>query len=372
MAALVTNAVVTVLLLATWRRAELVYSVVFHLVAATYLVLFSTGNNDPAMAYVLGFVAVAGGTCALGWQSVVGTGRQSACARLRGAAGALGRVHDGIGRRALCRLVAHDGPGGALVATGGQGPAASRVALRYDCRARDRLLLEVAGKLVRRCHLSPWSLLAAFGLWVRRRAGRARQACDLRRAGALAPGYEYPFFNSAIAAGAIALALRVNLSWTAQWHGPHTAWLPLGLSLLCVLMVRAYPSRICVHAGLLVPDLVDCGADRAVARFGVLARSCRGRAGRALLALERVLRPIEPALCQRAGVVDVGFSPVLRGWARRSCGMSACLATAVLVDQIAAALIGPGTAVFAVSSADWWAMAGGTRASRGIRGGGGQ
>ena len=57
-AALVTNAAVTVLLLATWRRAELVYSAVFHLVAATYLVLFSTGNNDPAMAYILGLVAV--------------------------------------------------------------------------------------------------------------------------------------------------------------------------------------------------------------------------------------------------------------------------------------------------------------------------
>ena len=53
-AALVTNAVVTVLLVATWRRPELVYSAVFHLVAATYLVLFSTGNNDPAMAYILG------------------------------------------------------------------------------------------------------------------------------------------------------------------------------------------------------------------------------------------------------------------------------------------------------------------------------
>ncbi len=57
-AALLTNAAVTVLLMASWRRAELVYSAVFHLVAATYLVLFSTGNNDPAMAYILGLVAV--------------------------------------------------------------------------------------------------------------------------------------------------------------------------------------------------------------------------------------------------------------------------------------------------------------------------
>src|SRR5207249_3140605 len=57
-AALALNAMVTMLLARTWRRAELTYAAVFHVVVATYLVLFSVGTNDPAMAYVLGLCAV--------------------------------------------------------------------------------------------------------------------------------------------------------------------------------------------------------------------------------------------------------------------------------------------------------------------------
>jgi hypothetical protein len=82
-----------------------------------------------------------------------------------------------------------------------------------------------------------------------------------------------------------------------------------------------------------------------------------GLAG-AFLAIERVLRPIEPALCDRAGVVDVGFSQALRGWAWSIFTLSAGLAVAVLVDQVAAALFGYGTSVFTISSADWWTMLG--------------
>ena len=63
--------------------------------------------------------------------------------------------------------------------------------------------------------------------------------------------YEYPFFNASIAAGAIALALRVNMSASGSAVPTAHAWLPLGLSLLCVLLVRAYPTRVCVHASLL-------------------------------------------------------------------------------------------------------------------------
>ncbi len=57
-AALGLNVLVTMLLARTWRTAELTYVAVFHFVTATYLVLFSVGKNDPAMAYVLGLAAV--------------------------------------------------------------------------------------------------------------------------------------------------------------------------------------------------------------------------------------------------------------------------------------------------------------------------
>ncbi len=56
--ALALNACATILLSVTWRRTELTYPAVLHLVIATYLVLFSVGNNDPRMAFVLGLAAV--------------------------------------------------------------------------------------------------------------------------------------------------------------------------------------------------------------------------------------------------------------------------------------------------------------------------
>ncbi len=56
--ALALNAGGTILLSAGWRRFELTYAAILHVVVATYLVLFSVGENDPRMAYVLGLAAV--------------------------------------------------------------------------------------------------------------------------------------------------------------------------------------------------------------------------------------------------------------------------------------------------------------------------
>ena len=52
------NAVATMLLARSFRQAGLTYAVILHVVAATYIVLFSVGKNDPRMAYVLGLCAV--------------------------------------------------------------------------------------------------------------------------------------------------------------------------------------------------------------------------------------------------------------------------------------------------------------------------
>ena len=46
------------LLARSFRQAGLTYAAVLHIVTATYMVLFSVGNNDPRMAYVLGLCAV--------------------------------------------------------------------------------------------------------------------------------------------------------------------------------------------------------------------------------------------------------------------------------------------------------------------------
>ena len=55
---------------------------------------------------------------------------------------------------------------------------------------------------------------------------------------------------------------------------------------------------------------------------------------------------------------DAGFAPVVFGWAASLFGLAACLGIAVLVDQMAAGLLDPRAAAFAVSAADWWAMLG--------------
>ncbi len=356
-AALVVNAVVTLLLLATWRRAELVYSVVFHLVAATYLVLFSTGNNDPAMAYVLGLVAVLE-ALALWIGSLL-------CARagrpvVLGCAGPLG--HWAMFMTGL-----------AIVLCAGSTLTMALVALSFLLAVkglpRAEWLYGFIAALALACYwkwLESWSgaplvalvLVAAFGLWVLAvLLERGKPAlCDVLGLSRLS--YEYPFFHSAMLAGAAALVLRLNLSQSGSVVWTAYSWVPAGLSLLCVLMVRAYPTRICVHAALTfltwtIVGLVAPSLDSACC----VTLAGAGLAG-SLLAFERLLRPIEPALCARAGVVDVGFSHVLHGWAWTLCGASACLAIAVLVDQIAVALIGPGTQVLAVSAGDWWAMLG--------------
>jgi hypothetical protein len=67
----------TMLLARTWRRSELTYLAVFQFVTATYLVLFSVGNNDPNMAYVLGLAAVI--------QAIALSGIGFACQRVRDA-----------------------------------------------------------------------------------------------------------------------------------------------------------------------------------------------------------------------------------------------------------------------------------------------
>ncbi len=159
-----------------------------------------------------------------------------------------------------------------------------------------------------------------------------------------------------MAAGAAALALRVNLSLNNPVAWTDYSWLPLGLSLLCVLMVRAYPTVIWVHAaltfltwsivGLVAPSL-DSACAITLAGAGL---AC------VFLTLERLLRPIEPLLSDRAGVPQLAFSRPLFGWAWSLFACAACLAITVSADQIAAALIGAHTPAFALSTAGWWSM----------------
>ena len=132
--ALAANTVVTMLLAYTWRRAELTYAAVFHFVAATYLILFSVGQNDPRMAFVLGLVAVI--------EAIVFWTIGFVCQRTRTcldqglclAARSLGDRADRGGRSSLRSFAPGAGAGGDFVLAHGQEPASRRMAV-WDGRS---------------------------------------------------------------------------------------------------------------------------------------------------------------------------------------------------------------------------------------------
>ena len=356
-AALVTNAVVTVLLLWTWRTALLAYGAVFHLVAATYLVLFSTGNNDPAMAYVLGRTAVV--EALLLWCGGLLCGRAGnplmlSCTRPLG--------HWAVFMTALAVvLCAGSSLTMALVAISLLLAVKGLPRAEWLYGAVAALMVSVYWKWLGSwsgISLAAFALGVGYGLWILAVLVQRYQPALCRRLGLTPLAYEFPLFHSSMAAGTAALALRANLSLGGT--DPWTAYtlMPLGLSVLCILMLRAYPRRICLHAGLLFLtwSVVGLVAPSLTSACG-LTMAGAALAG-ALLVLERFLRPIEPALCARAGVHDAGFAPVIFGWASSLFALSACLGLVVLVDQMAAGLVVSRAATFVVSAADWWAMLG--------------
>ena len=121
-------------------------------------------------------------------------------------------------------------------------------------------------------------------------------------------------------------------------------------------MLRAYARRECVHMSLffltwsivvaVAPSLTSVNS---LALAGVLAAL-------GYLVLERVMRPHEPAICDRLGVIDVGYASVVRGWALASFGLAASLAIVVVVSETSRTILGHGLTVFTFAHKDWWVM----------------
>ena len=198
--------------------------------------------------------------------------------------------------------------------------------------------------------------LAAFGLWglgvlVQRHKGGL---CRWLRLSPLS--YEFPFFHSSILVALLALTFRVDLSVAQPIAWTSYGWFPLALAGLSVLMLRAFPHRGCVHTSLafltwsvvaaLVPSLSS------VCFVGLAGLSL----ALGLLLIERIVRPHEPALCGRLGVLDAGYAPVVRGWALAVFGLAVSLAIFVLIGEMSWAMLGYGPIALILTGVDWWAM----------------
>ncbi len=74
------------------------------------------------------------------------------------------------------------------------------------------------------------------------------------------------------------------------------------------------------------------------------------------LLIERIVRPHEPAICARLGVIDAGYAPVVRGWALAVFGLAVSLAIFVVVGEMSWTMLGQGPIMLALIGIDWWAM----------------
>ncbi len=294
------NAVVTMLLARSFRQSGLTYPAVLHVVAATYMVLFSVGDNDPRMAYVLGLCAVieaiAFWLVAFGCETW-GSDWFRSCSRPL--------YHSTVALTVLGIPLADHSAATMLLAAVG-------FLLTVKSLSRAEWLYAVVASLGAACYfrwliamppmgVAGFAMGSAFGLWaIGVMIQRSKPAlCDRLRIPPL--DYEYRLFHTSILTGLIALVLRVSLSlyrdvpWTAH------SWFPVGLSALSILMLRAYPRREWVHAGL---AFLVCGVVSAIAPS--LTSTCwLAMAGMiaalGLAMLERVVRSYEATILRPAG-----------------------------------------------------------------------
>ncbi|HZW33100.1 MAG TPA: hypothetical protein VFF52_20455, partial [Isosphaeraceae bacterium] len=351
LAALILNAIVTMLLSRSWRRAELTYAAVFHVVVATYLVLFSVGTNDPAMEYLLGLCAVI--EALLLW--VIGL----ACRRwgddwARSCARAL--FHATVALTVLGIPLADRSPVTLVL-------AGLSFLLTVKSLARAEWLYATVAALGAACYyqwlwtMSPmgvagFAMGSAFVVWALGVLVQRFRPVLCVRLGLPQAGYEAPLFHSSIIVALIAIGLRLMLSLDDELAWTAHAWLPLSVSMLALVMLKAYPRRECVHASLafLVWSAISVIAPSSTST-GLLAMAGMVVA-LGLLLLERLARVIEPALCARLGVVDVGYAPIIKNWASVLFVVAGVVTIAIVLSGMSAAMLEPGPLVF--STRDWW------------------
>lgn len=351
--ALTLNACATILLSVAWRRTVLTYPAVLHLVIASYLVLFSVGRNDPRTAFVLG---LAGVVQAIIWwlvgfacERVAGGRARSYSPRLYHLTVALTVLGIALSDRSAAVLAM---AAAAFLLTVKSLPRVEWLYPAVACAGASVYFRWLAGMV-------PGGQLAcmmagAFGLWAIGVLVQRNREPIVRRLGLAPLAHEFPFFHSSMAVGFLATAIRVSLSvhqgvaWNAY------AWLPLALSMLVLLMARAYPWAEWLHLSLalllygsvsaLSPPLVSLPA------IGLVGISM----GLGIGVVESALRVHEPAICERLGIGEARYLSVVRIWSTGLFGLSSALVCALVVWGMAATFGISGVWMAGARPLDWW------------------
>jgi hypothetical protein len=198
------------------------------------------------------------------------------------------------------------------------------------------------------------SVAAAFSLWGLGVLLQTQKTTLCQRLAVPELGYEYPLFNTALAAGCFALLVRIGGSvlqdeaWTA-----HLVLLPV-MALFSLLMLRAYPGRGWVHASVaLITVAVVLKAQPHVEASGWWLAL-----GVALALLwecvRRALEPVEARLCGRLGIRGDRYREVAGAWSLVLFAVGAGLTAGTVAAGMLAAVWNVPLAVPAASG--WWAI----------------
>ena len=351
--ALVLNALATILLSRSWRRTELIYPAVLHLVVATYLVLFSFGNNDPKMAYVLGLAAVI--------HAIVWWGVGFACERVAGGRArsyappfyhlAVALTLFGIilsDRSAVTMVLASV----VLLLTVKSLPRLEWLYAAVVCLGASIYFQWLSG-LAPAGLMSP-AMTGAFALWLLGVLIQRSRERLCERLGLAPMAYEFPLFHSSMALGLFAMAIRVSLSVNQGVAWNAYAWLPPSLAMLLLLMPRAYPRAAWLHGSLafLVYGVVSVLSPTLVSIPAVGLAGMSMALGLGLVELG--FRSHERAICARLGLGDAAYLGVVRSWSAGLFALASTVVIALVLWRIAASFGAQGLEVFGARPLDWW------------------
>jgi tetratricopeptide (TPR) repeat protein len=353
--ALVLDALIFLLIATSRSWAGLIYPAVAAFTTASYVILLSVGEPDPAKAYVLGLNAVIHGLVI--W--IVG----DVCRRLADAwprACARPLFHSALILTILAIAPAYQSPlTMALVALAFLLTVKSLPSAEWIYPAAAAIGAAVYFPWLShlpRIELLAASVVGAYFLWLIGLLARRSKTVLSTRLGLAPLDYELPPFNLAALSGLSAFLLKFDSGFDRGVDFTAHAWVPLLLSPLAILMVRAYPGRGPIHIGL---ALLSWGIISVIAPSltapGFLALAVVVLA-LGLQIIDLALRPVEQHFRNRLEVPDAHSRAAVRRWWPVLGVLGVVCVLCILVFGMTETLADWQSLPLAMTQADWWVM----------------